>query len=60
VAHYPDGDPDGPAGLAAVASGEMGWNELQPYATMDVDAHLSGIESGWQDFHLDAASFDRE
>jgi len=49
-----------PADLAAVARGEMETYLPQPYATLEIDDHLYGIQSTQQKYHLGAASFDRE
>jgi len=49
-----------PSDLAAVAQGTMEPWEPQPYATMDIDAHLYHITSSQQKEHVGAASFDRQ
>ena len=49
-----------PADLTAVAGGEMEAYLPQPYATLEIDDHLYGIQSTQQKYHLGAASFDRE
>jgi hypothetical protein len=48
-----------PSDLAAVAKGEMGHGEPQPYATLDIDEYLYHIESSQQKHHVGAAGFDR-
>jgi hypothetical protein len=49
-----------PSDLAAVARGEMGTWEPQPYAALEIDDVLYHIGSSQQKYHLGAASFDRE
>ncbi len=49
-----------PADLAAVARGEMEPYEPQPYATLEIDQYLYGVESTQRWYHVGAASFDRE
>ncbi len=49
-----------PAELAAVVQGELEPHAPQPYATLDIDHLLYGIESSQQKYHLGAASFDAE
>ena len=49
-----------PAGLAAVARGEIETWEPQPYAALNIDEYLYHIESGQQKEHVGAASFDRQ
>ena len=49
-----------PAGLAAVARGEMESSEPQPYATLGIDEYLYHVESGQQKHHIGAMAFDRE
>ncbi|MCP4689773.1 MAG: hypothetical protein GY859_17100 [Desulfobacterales bacterium] len=49
-----------PADLAAVAQGQMQpWSPL-PYAVMNIDNQLYGIDSTRQKHHVSAAAFDRE
>ncbi|MFW6129327.1 MAG: hypothetical protein ACOC6P_03670 [Candidatus Aminicenantaceae bacterium] len=49
-----------PADFAAVAYGTKEPWEPQPYAFLNVDEYLFGIESTQQKYHLGAACFDRE
>jgi hypothetical protein len=49
-----------PADLAAVARGELEPWQPQPYARLDIDQYLYGVESSQQKHHVGATSFDRE